>query len=1453
MTDAPASPDPVAPQAAAAASPRGRRRRVWWWLGGTGATLVGAVLVVIGALLWAVHSPYGTAWLLGWAPQLSVVGAKGSLIGDFAAERVDITLPGSGVIRLDAPRWQALSAARGDGDRWLHLHIATLHADRLSWLPASDAPATSAPAQPPRSLRLPLEIEIDAASIDELRVGAATATPVQGLRARVHLGANGGGRHRFDDLAAGYDRIRVVGSASIAADAPFAVTLDSTLSAVDAALPWQAALGADGPLEALAVHVRARVAASASHAAQALDADAVVRPFAAWPLGELQATTEALDLSVFASAAPATALSGRAVVTTSGVDRPAIVSLDLANSRAGRWNEGRLPVIRLVAELRARPDAPERIEVQTLSAELGSSPLHGNRNGNADGGRIVGHGEWAGERWNVAAELTRVRPSALDARAPELTLDGKASLVGTGFGGAARQGVIAVTAELAGQFAGARLPKAAPRSARLRLDATAAADTIEVRVAEASAGAARASVAGKLVRGASAAPWRASGKFKLADFDPALWWPGSADSPLARGPNRVDAQGEFDLALPAADLPLYEALAATRGSASLALGASTLAGVAVEGSASFANSDGRARPTFDLVAAGNRARGQGQIATRGSSADDWQLALDAPALDRLAPWLGVAAVGKRAEALAGALTAKAHIEGRWPSLRATGDLHGTSLRYRTLALRRAEGRWQLGSEGNAPLEATIALDGIDVSGRLIEHAGLTLSGTARAHRGELRIESAALPPEWADAFAARAPAPAPAPAETASTASPAGARSVTPTTAARPATAAATTTAFGSATSASTATTSRSAVVVVLEGGLVDANGERNAGWEGSVRELRVQSLAAPTRTWLRARDVRGNLFWAGGPARASLAGGSAEALGATLRWSRVVWQGTAGGTGPGHLDAQATIDPLPLAPILHTLQPDFGWGGDLAVGARIDVRSTPTTVVDVVVERVRGDLTVTDEIATQALGFSDLRLGIAAQDGVWSFTAAIAGTTLGVASGAVVARTSASAPWPDPATPIEGVLELRVANLGTWGTWVPPGWRLDGELRASASFGGRIAAPTYTGRIEGSQLAVRNFVQGVHIRDGDVAIALQGTSARIERFSAKAGAGTAKLEGDATFDAAPVAHLTLSADKFELLGRVDRRIVASGRAAMRLDATTVALDGNFKVDEGLVDFTRSDAPTLGDDVEVVRRPVAAAATAASAAAPAALPVPVAPVAPAQRKVALDLRVDMGEKLRVRGRGLDAGLRGELRLTTPNGRLAVDGSLRTIDGTYQAYGQKLAIDRGILTFAGVVENPRLDIEATRPDVDVRVGVLVTGTALTPRIRLFSEPEMSDLDKLSWLVVGRPSEGVNGADTALLQRAALGLLSGEGPGATDRLTHAIGLDSISVRQGEGEVKDTIVSVGKQISKDWYVGYERGLNATAGSWQLVYRIAQRLTVRATAGSDNAIDLNWTLRWR
>jgi translocation and assembly module TamB len=229
------------------------------------------------------------------------------------------------------------------------------------------------------------------------------------------------------------------------------------------------------------------------------------------------------------------------------------------------------------------------------------------------------------------------------------------------------------------------------------------------------------------------------------------------------------------------------------------------------------------------------------------------------------------------------------------------------------------------------------------------------------------------------------------------------------------------------------------------------------------------------------------------------------------------------------------------------------------------------------------------------------------------------------------------------------------------------------------------------------------------------------------------------------------------------------------------------------------------------------------------------------------------VQLDLGRQLRLRGRGLDTRLAGTLAVSAPGGRLALNGQVSALDGTYAAYGQKLEIERGVVAFTGAAENPRLDILAVRPNLDVKVGVQIGGTVQVPRVRLVSEPEMSDYDKLSWLVLGRASDGLARTDTALLQRAALALLAGEGQGADAQLLGNLGIDEFSVRQSEnGEVRDTVVTLGKQLSRRWFVGYERGVNSTTGTWQLIYRVAQRFTLRAQSGEDSSLDAIWTWRW-
>jgi translocation and assembly module TamB len=229
----------------------------------------------------------------------------------------------------------------------------------------------------------------------------------------------------------------------------------------------------------------------------------------------------------------------------------------------------------------------------------------------------------------------------------------------------------------------------------------------------------------------------------------------------------------------------------------------------------------------------------------------------------------------------------------------------------------------------------------------------------------------------------------------------------------------------------------------------------------------------------------------------------------------------------------------------------------------------------------------------------------------------------------------------------------------------------------------------------------------------------------------------------------------------------------------------------------------------------------------------------------------MQVAVDLGEQLRVRGHGLDTRLAGSLRITNPAGRLAVNGAIDARSGTYAAYAQKLEIARGTVTFQGPPDNPRLDVLAVRPNIDQRVGVLISGSALAPRVRLWSEPDLPDQDKLSWLMLGRASEGLGRNDTALLQRAALALLAGEGTAPTDALLKQLGIDELTVAQREGDVRDTVITLGKQLSRRWFVGYERGVNATTGTWQLIYRAAQRLTVRAQSGLENSLDVIWV--WR
>ena len=104
---------------------------------------------------------------------------------------------------------------------------------------------------------------------------------------------------------------------------------------------------------------------------------------------------------------------------------------------------------------------------------------------------------------------------------------------------------------------------------------------------------------------------------------------------------------------------------------------------------------------------------------------------------------------------------------------------------------------------------------------------------------------------------------------------------------------------------------------------------------------------------------------------------------------------------------------------------------------------------------------------------------------------------------------------------------------------------------------------------------------------------------------------------------------------------------------------------------------------------------------------------------------------------------------------------------------------------------------------------------------------------------------------------MLQQAALALLGGNGKSLSSSLTEALGLDELSMRgatsNADGSTATSAtVTLGKRVTRDFYVAYERSLAGTLGTFYIFYDLTRRFTLRAQTGEQSAVDLIFTLRY-
>jgi translocation and assembly module TamB len=235
------------------------------------------------------------------------------------------------------------------------------------------------------------------------------------------------------------------------------------------------------------------------------------------------------------------------------------------------------------------------------------------------------------------------------------------------------------------------------------------------------------------------------------------------------------------------------------------------------------------------------------------------------------------------------------------------------------------------------------------------------------------------------------------------------------------------------------------------------------------------------------------------------------------------------------------------------------------------------------------------------------------------------------------------------------------------------------------------------------------------------------------------------------------------------------------------------------------------------------------------------------------RVIGGELAVTLGPNVRLRAFGLDTLLEGTVKVSQgEDGEAKGYGTVRLKEGKFGAYGKELIIERGTLGFAGPLDDPSVDIRATR-HVDwegrsVTAGILMSGTATRPESRVFSEPSMSEADALSYLISGRPMQSANANDRSAIAGAALSLGVQQTSPLTQALGGAIALDELGM-QG-GTLDETEVVAGKQIGSDLYVRFAYGLFNRIGTVMARYKVGRNVSIEAGRGEEQTLDLIYSV---
>ena len=231
-----------------------------------------------------------------------------------------------------------------------------------------------------------------------------------------------------------------------------------------------------------------------------------------------------------------------------------------------------------------------------------------------------------------------------------------------------------------------------------------------------------------------------------------------------------------------------------------------------------------------------------------------------------------------------------------------------------------------------------------------------------------------------------------------------------------------------------------------------------------------------------------------------------------------------------------------------------------------------------------------------------------------------------------------------------------------------------------------------------------------------------------------------------------------------------------------------------------------------------------------------------------REKTALDISVDISSGTWIKTKEANFNTSGKLRLKKkPGADLNLQGNIVSSEGYYTVFGKLFDIEDATLNFTGASDNPALNVKAYYDAGDVDVHVTVTGDLREPDLSLSSNPDLEEVDIISYIVFGASSNRLQNRQRAFVGKFATAIAAG---GISELLSSEIGLDLLSIQEGERGFEDSTFKVGSYVTKDIFVGYERAPSTTPldqtvqmrNKLNLEWRLNRRFSVESQMGGEN-----------